>query len=235
MAAEVGDSRHILESSATKLCELLRLGELTSISAYASVQFIGRFDGACNRCLSSFVDMLERNLVLCIIPQTFLGISSHDTPEARKPTDSISLHFLLASRPPELERTPPHLQPWRPGVAVLEAFIAKVEADPLTNAVVVKDYGTARTRAARADECWRCSGGRSLWGRLHGLPMTVKEEVQVQGLCSHRADGDGEMDLNNCVAVQRLLDEGAIIFGKTNTPSRCRDWQTYNETCLSFS
>lgn len=231
MAAEVGDSRHILESSATKLCELLRLGELTSISAYASVQFIGRCDGACNQCLSSFVDMLERNLVLCIIPQTFLTYL-HMTP--RHESRLTAFHFIFCW-PPELERTPPLLQPWRPGVAVLEAFIAKVEADPLTNAVVVKDYGAARTRAARADECWRCSGGRSLWGRLHGLPMTVKEEVQVQGLCSHRADGDGEMDLNNCVAVQRLLDEGAIIFGKTNTPSRCRDWQTYNETCLSFS
>lgn len=67
----------------------------------------------------------------------------------------------------------------RQGVEVLEAFIAKVEAEPLVNAVVVKDYARARQRAARADECWRDSRGQCLWGRLHGLPMTVKEEVEA--------------------------------------------------------
>ena len=51
-------------------------------------------------------------------------------------------------------------------------------------------------------------------------------------MCSRQADDNGgkSVDLKSCVAVQRLLDEGAIIFGKTNTPSRCRDWQTYNDT-----
>jgi amidase len=31
------------------------------------------------------------------------------------------------------------------------------------------------------------------------------------------------------VAVQRLIDAGAIVFGKTNTPAWAMDWQTYND------
>jgi amidase len=33
----------------------------------------------------------------------------------------------------------------------------------------------------------------------------------------------------NAVAVQRLIDAGAIVFGKTNLPLLAMDWQSYNE------
>ena len=114
---------------------------------------------------------------------------------------------------------------------LLELFIAKVEAEPHVNAVVVKNYAAARARAAAADECWNESRGTQLWGRLHGLPLTVKEELAVAGIGSGQVEGQGDNDIPtaSCAAVQRLIDEGAIIFGKTNTPLRCKDWQTFNE------
>jgi amidase len=33
----------------------------------------------------------------------------------------------------------------------------------------------------------------------------------------------------NAVAVQRLIDDGAIVFGKTNLPRFAMDWQSFNE------
>ena len=113
---------------------------------------------------------------------------------------------------------------------LLEAFIARVEAEPHINAVVVKHYAPARARAAAADRCWSESSGGRLWGRLHGLPMTVKEELVVEGICEGRVNGlQADVPKASCAAIQRLLDEGAIIFGKTNTPTWCKDWQTFND------
>ena len=99
----------------------------------------------------------------------------------------------------------------------------QVESEPHVNAIVVKDYERARARARELDIKWEEAKGQGL-GHLHGLPMTVKEEFAVQGMRRQLI-----MDENSCVAVQRLLDAGAIIFGKSNTPVNCRDWQTYNE------
>ena len=86
------------------------------------------------------------------------------------------------------------------------------------NAVVVKDYARARARAQALDLKWEEAKGQGL-GHLHGLPMTVKEEFAVQGMPRQLV-----IDETSCVAVQRLLDAGAVIFGKTNTPVNCRDW-----------
>ena len=111
---------------------------------------------------------------------------------------------------------------------LLEIFIERVERiDKQLNAIVVRDFARARARAASADEAQRRG---ILWGPLHGLPMTVKEEMAVEGLprCLGREADAGKVDARTCTAVTRLLDAGAIIFGKTNVPTGCLDWQTYN-------
>ena len=59
--------------------------------------------------------------------------------------------------------------------------------------------------------------------------MTVKENIDVAGLPScigHIDMQDPKPD--NEPLVQRLLDAGAIIFGKTNVPVDVADWQSYN-------
>ena len=66
-------------------------------------------------------------------------------------------------------------------------------------------------------------------GPLHGVPMTVKDTYQTAGMrttCGlpawdHVPEHDAE-------AVRRLRGAGAVIFGKTNTPTLAGDWQTYN-------
>lgn len=96
------------------------------------------------------------------------------------------------------------------------------------NAIIAINREGAMRRAQEADEA-RAKGVS--WGILHGLPMTVKDSFEVVGMPTtagaevlkhHRAH-------RNADAVQRLVDAGAIIFGKTNLPRYAMDLQSYNE------
>lgn len=113
-------------------------------------------------------------------------------------------------------------------VQLLEHLIARVEQhDGLFNAVVVRDWDRARRQAQRADECR--SQGRSL-GPLHGLPMTVKEAFDLPGTPTTWGFEHYRHHIatQSAVAVRRLEDAGAIVFGKTNVPVALSDWQTFN-------
>ncbi len=96
------------------------------------------------------------------------------------------------------------------------------------NAVVALDITAARARAAEADKA--LVEGKD-WGPLHGLPMTVKDVFEVVGMPTTSGDPmlKGYIPDRNAIAVQRLIDAGAIIFGKTNVPFHASDIQTYNE------
>ncbi len=112
---------------------------------------------------------------------------------------------------------------------LLEYFIARVERhDPQLNAVVVRDFAAARKRARAMDR--ELARGGAPKGPFFGVPMTVKESYDVEGLPTtrgltslreHRAQ-------RHAIAVQRLLAAGANIFGKTNVPVHLSDWQTFN-------
>ncbi len=111
---------------------------------------------------------------------------------------------------------------------LLEACIARVEAvNPRLNAVIADGRQAARARADEADQATR--RGES-WGPLHGLPMTLKDAWEVPGMpCvggapeyrHHQPPQAGP-------AIQRVLNSGAIVFGKTNVPYKSLDVQTYN-------
>ncbi|RDH78392.1 amidase [Mycolicibacterium moriokaense] len=110
---------------------------------------------------------------------------------------------------------------------LLEHYLARVDAiNPPLNAVVTVDPDGARAAAEAADAA--LARGDSL-GPLHGVPMTVKDTYLTAGIrttCGLPAwDHVPEQDAE---AVRRLRDAGAVIFGKTNTPTLAGDWQTYN-------
>jgi amidase len=96
------------------------------------------------------------------------------------------------------------------------------------NAVVALDIAAARTRAAEAD---RVIAQGKIWGPLHGLPMTVKDVFEVAGMPATSGDPvlKDYIPKGNAIAVQRLIDAGAIVFGKTNAPYHAMDIQSYNE------
>ena len=113
-------------------------------------------------------------------------------------------------------------------VQLLEQHIERVQRiDGAINAVVVRQFEAARQRAAEADAA-RARGQD--WGPLHGLPMTVKESFDLPGTatCWGFAEYRDNVASQAAVSVQRLLDAGAVVFGKTNVPVALADWQSFN-------
>ena len=113
-------------------------------------------------------------------------------------------------------------------LALLEKHIERVlQLDPHINAVVVRTFDAARQRAAEADAA-RTRGEN--WGVLHGLPMTVKESFDLTATptCWGFPDYKDNIAAQPAVPVQRLIDAGAVVFGKTNVPVALGDWQSFN-------
>ena len=96
------------------------------------------------------------------------------------------------------------------------------------NAFVTLNEEQALRRARKADEA--LAAGKK-WGPLHGLPILIKDQYRTAGL--RTTCGFPELTeyvpQENAVAVERLLNAGAIIVGKTNTPVGGGDIQTYNK------
>jgi len=113
--------------------------------------------------------------------------------------------------------------------ALLDAMLDRIERrNPGLNAVVHLDADRARERAKEADAA--LSRGES-WGPLHGLPMTIKETYEIEGMPTTAGAPElkDHRSTINAVAAQRLIDAGAIIVGKTNVPLYAGDLQSYNE------
>ena len=112
---------------------------------------------------------------------------------------------------------------------VLESFLKQVEAvNPSINAVVALDAERALDKAKKAD---KKTASKSKLGSLHGLPMTIKDAFEVEGIVSTGGNPAWQDNIpkRNAEAVQRLVDAGAIIFGKTNVPFLSADMQSFNK------
>ncbi len=112
---------------------------------------------------------------------------------------------------------------------VLEFFLDRVEQiNPQLNAVVALDAERARARAAEADAA---AGRGEDWGPLHGVPLTIKDALCTEGIVTVGGIPEcrDNVPTSNAVAVQRYVDAGAIIFGKTNVPFMSSDLQSFNE------
>jgi amidase len=112
-------------------------------------------------------------------------------------------------------------------VELVEAAIDRIEqADASINAVVVRDFERARHAAQIADQERRNGSDRPLLG----LPLTVKEAFDVQGLpTTWGLPGHHAAASADAVLVERLRSAGAVILGKTNVATMLADWQSANE------
>jgi amidase len=110
---------------------------------------------------------------------------------------------------------------------LLEASVARTDRlNPKLNAVVSRDLDRAYASARLIDD--RRARRESL-GMLAGLPMTVKDALDVEGLpASAGIEYLLHRTAKGAVVVSRVRAEGAIVWGKTNTPVKAADWQTYN-------
>jgi amidase len=109
--------------------------------------------------------------------------------------------------------------------AVLERLDA---VNPALNAVTVLLADQALAAADRADATVR--RGDAL-GPLHGVPVTIKENVDQEGA----ATANGVPAFKDLIAtsdsppVANLKRAGAVIVGRTNTPAFSLRWDTDNE------
>jgi amidase len=112
---------------------------------------------------------------------------------------------------------------------LLDHLLGAVEREnPRLNAVVTLDAERAREAAAAAD---RATARGEPTGPLHGLPMTVKDVWETEGLrtTSGATELADHVPAADALAVARLKAAGAVVFGKTNTPRYAGDLQTTND------
>jgi amidase len=96
------------------------------------------------------------------------------------------------------------------------------------NAVVATDLARAEKDAAAIDDAR--ARGKTL-GPLAGLPMTIKDGLDVEGMpavCGNPAYADRDKNCADATVVKRARAAGAIIWGKTNVPLQLGDFQTFN-------
>lgn len=113
--------------------------------------------------------------------------------------------------------------------AATQTYIAHLQrVNPQVNCVVEDRYEQALNEAKAYDR-QRQEGG--IRGRLHGVPISVKECFDVEGMrttggLSHLKDRVATSDAR---VVQQLRQEGAIVLAKTNTPTLCFCQETDNK------
>lgn len=103
-------------------------------------------------------------------------------------------------------------------VEVVEAHLHRIEAvNPKVNAIVRVLADEARAGAALADQA--VARGDRL-GPLHGVPFTVKENIDVAGLPTTWGVPalSGAVVPMDAPVVQRMREAGAIPIGRTNLP-----------------
>jgi amidase len=119
-------------------------------------------------------------------------------------------------------------------VELVEATLARIEKlEPKLTAFMHLDAAGARKQARAAEEAVARSGaGRdSALGPLHGVPLTIKCNIDVAGLACPagsplRAD---YVPAEDAPLVARLRAAGAIILGNTNTPEFLMAWESNNQ------
>jgi amidase len=111
---------------------------------------------------------------------------------------------------------------------VVKAHLARIEAvNPRINAVVTLAAERALREAREADAAL-ARGKRK--GPLHGVPMTIKDSFDTEGVRSTAGTKGREhyVPKVDATAVARLRQAGAILLGKTNTPELTMSFETAN-------
>jgi aspartyl-tRNA(Asn)/glutamyl-tRNA(Gln) amidotransferase subunit A len=101
-------------------------------------------------------------------------------------------------------------------VELTQAHLDRIRTlDPQVRAFLTVTEETALAAAERADQCRRAGDDAPLLG----IPLAIKDVLSTQGVpttCGSRIL-EGFIPPFTATAVQRLLDAGAIMLGKTNT------------------
>jgi Asp-tRNA(Asn)/Glu-tRNA(Gln) amidotransferase A subunit family amidase len=119
--------------------------------------------------------------------------------------DAVALAAQVASK----ERSP---------VEIVRAHLDRIEAvNPQLNAIVTLVTERALAEARRAEEAVMRG---DVLGPLHGVPFTVKDAIDTQGVPTQRGSPifKGRIPEVDATSVARLRQAGAILIAKTNLP-----------------
>ncbi|RXH58885.1 Aspartyl-tRNA(Asn) amidotransferase subunit A [Granulicella sibirica] len=112
-------------------------------------------------------------------------------------------------------------------VEVVRAHLDRIEAvNPQLNAVVtIADGALAAAKMAEAEVM---TGGEL--GLLHGVPFTVKDSIDTEGLLTQRGSPifKGRIPEADATSVARMKSAGAILLAKTNLPEFSYSTETDN-------
>lgn len=111
---------------------------------------------------------------------------------------------------------------------LVQASLDRLEKlNPTLNAIILVNRENALNSAKQAD--FDISKGK-ICGILHGIPITVKDNIEVKGLPTTAgfAPFKDHLSTEDADLVQQLKKAGAIIIGKTNLPALTYDLQTNN-------
>jgi aspartyl-tRNA(Asn)/glutamyl-tRNA(Gln) amidotransferase subunit A len=100
---------------------------------------------------------------------------------------------------------------------VVDALLERIDiCEPKYHAFRTLVHDAARAAAAVADERWRHGEPRT----LEGVPFAVKDNVDTRGVLTTAGSRrfSNRVPEGNATVVERLLDAGAILIGKTATP-----------------
>jgi amidase len=115
-----------------------------------------------------------------------------------------------------------------PVETVVRAHLARIEAvNPALNALVQSAADTALDEAHEADDALTRG---EIWGPLHGVPFTVKDNIETVGLvCACGTLGlANNVPTREAIVVSRLRAAGGIVLGKTNLPEAGLGYETDN-------
>jgi fatty acid amide hydrolase 2 len=118
-------------------------------------------------------------------------------------------------------------------LSATEHYIEQIKKiNPKVNGLVENRFEAAIAEALQCDERLREGTAK---GRLFGVPISVKESFHVKGM---KTTGGirtrNKIEEENADAVAKLLAEGAIILGKTNTATLCYTYESVNRIRLTY-
>lgn len=109
---------------------------------------------------------------------------------------------------------------------IIDAHLDRIESvNPKVNAIVEVLADSARAAADAADRA--VAAGETL-GPLHGVPVTVKQNIDVAGTATTLGLTVFKDAVSPCDGppVERLREAGAIVIGRTNLPDVALRWHT---------
>jgi len=112
-------------------------------------------------------------------------------------------------------------------VEVVDAFLRQIESCNGELNAIVTLAPDARDRALEAEQHLR-SG--SIYGPLHGVPVTIKDTIETAGLRTTAGSKvlKDNIPATDAPAVAALKAAGAIILGKSNVPEMAMTYESDN-------